>query len=304
MVAFLATACSAVELPSASELPSILGGDGQTNADAPPADGTTDAPAAEPTDGDPTGGDPDAPASADATEPVAEPTNVGRQTPLDDNGSLGSAGPAILRQDRPRLVVEVDTQDGVEVSSGALDHLLATIRQLRPDTEVGLAGGNAFSSDDESWTTDELRAAAASHRTTASDGGTVSLHLLAVRGALERDGEETNAIGVAYGATTMAIFPDRLDGLGAIVGSNTAVERAVLVHELGHLLGLVNLTYTSPIDHEDPEHPGHSSNEGSVMFHAVETTLVSQVFRGPPPDTFDEDDLADLAGLRDGSLGR
>ncbi len=126
--------------------------------------------------------------------------------------------------------------------------------------------------------------------------------MLYVRGSHAQDGEQTNAIGLAYSASTIALFPERWSGLGSLLGSDRAVERAVLVHELGHLLGLVNLTYQSPIDHEDPEPRGHSSNQASVMFHAIESTLIGQVFSGPPPDRFDEADAADLEGLRTGAL--
>ena len=49
----------------------------------------------------------------------------------------------------------------------------------------------------------------------------------------------------------------------------------------------------------DPEHPGHSPNRGSVMYHAVESTLLGTVLSGGPPRDFDADDLADLAAIRD-----
>ena len=77
------------------------------------------------------------------------------------------------------------------------------------------------------------------------------------------------------------------------------LEDAVSTHELGHVLGLVDLARDTGRD--DPEHPGHSSSRGSVMFWAVESDLVSQVFGGPPSRQYDAADKSDLAALRGGA---
>ena len=198
---------------------------------------------------------------------------------------------------------EIDAQEGVEVDEAAVEHLLAVLARVvdKPDGIVR-EGGNTFVSDRTSWTADDLRAATAANRTTTTTDDRVSVHLLYVAGSHADEDGQTNAIGLAYSASTAALFPQRWQGVASLLGSARAIERAVLVHELGHLLGLVNIGYESDVDHEDPDHPGHSSNRGSVMFHAIETTLIGQVFDGPPPNTFDDADRSDLEGLRTGRL--
>lgn len=72
-----------------------------------------------------------------------------------------------------------------------------------------------------------------------------------------------------------------------------------MVHELGHLFGLVNLTGEGAF-HEDPDHEGHSRNTSSVMHWAVESTVVGDVFEGGPPRDFDTDDEQEMQAIRTG----
>ncbi|MBW3661987.1 MAG: hypothetical protein KY469_02720 [Actinobacteria bacterium] len=244
----------------------------------------------------------EAPARDDAGEPPTEAQPP--PPPIDDAGGVGANGRAILRAAVPRLVFEVDVQEGVAPSQAALDHLTAVAGGVvdKPGG-IGFAGGNTFVSDRTEWTRDALRDAVAANRSQFSGGDAVVVYVLYLRGGFFRDGGQTGSIGVAFSASEFALFPQRWQSLtNGLLGGRDAIERAVLVHELGHLLGLVNLTYQSPIDHEDPDNPGHSSNRGSVMYWAIESDAIAQVFDGPPPDRFDDADRQDLEGLRSGRL--
>ncbi len=126
-------------------------------------------------------------------------------------------------------------------------------------------------------------------------GPKAALHMLYLNGRLDGD-----QLGVAYYATSVVIMQEFVRDLANPTVSAATIEKAVVVHEVGHMLGLVNIGYTSPRDHEDPEHKGHSKNRGSVMYWAVDTIDVLTILGGGPPDRFDTDDLADLADRRAG----
>ncbi len=280
-------AASELATDAASELESVGPGAGDSAA---PTDAT------ESSEGDGgTTAPPDAGGGTDTDAPA------GASTPADDHGPVGANAPAMLRGDRASLVVEVDVQQGLAPSDAALQHM---VDQLAANADkpggIRFEGGNSFASDRTAWTTADLRAVVDANRSTATTADAASLYILYVRGGFHADGQETPAVGVTFDASDIAVFPERWSGLGSLVGGGARIERAVLTHELGHALALVNLGYDSAIDHEDPDHPGHSKNRGSVMFWAVETDLIGQVFDGPPPDAFDADDRADLEGLRTG----
>lgn len=216
----------------------------------------------------------------------------------DDAGPLGSACRAYLRDDIPGMTIEVAYQSGAQPASGAVDHLVSTLREVvdKPDG-VELSGPTQVPGGARTWTTSELRAFAAEHRTRSSSADDAAMYVLAVRGEFEQDG----VLGVAVSATQLVVFPDNIGELGTdLLGGREAIERAVLVHEAGHLLCLLNITYQSDLGHEDPEHPRHSVHEDSVMHWAIETDAISQFFSGAPPAQFHPDDRSDLEGLRDG----
>lgn len=209
---------------------------------------------------------------------------------LDDRGRIGALGPALLRAGVPEVVVEIDTTPG-ESLVGSSRNALARQLGEHGSKEVSFAAGSSVPERDV-YTTAELRSLMESHRSVWSTEGRAAVYVMVLSGRHENDG----VVGVSFNASSFAIFTEQLGG--GLLGLNYATyEEAVVVHELGHLFGLVNLTGHGAF-HEDPAHPGHSTNQGSVMFWAVETTVVGDVFEGGPPRDFDADDEQEMAAIR------
>jgi len=155
-------------------------------------------------------------------------------------------------------------------------------------------------SEDNSWSSDDVRDARWKHGNDAMGSNTLHWYFLFPKGTYNDD----SVLGVAVDASTVAIFKDSIEESVNFIGRPSAeeIERAVTIHEAGHLLGLVNLVYQSPINHEDPDHPGHSSNDDSVMYWAIESNSIGNIFSGSIPDEFDADDKSDLEGMASGEI--
>lgn len=210
----------------------------------------------------------------------------------------------------PTLVVEVDYAPGHEPDRQALDTLLSTLVnvttrpasaiQLRLEPDISPHPGRPFRQE-------EIDALEAAHRDARPQEGQAALYILYLPGT---DGEASAndvVMGVTYGESSIAIFKETIRGAsrGSLLEyapEQHCVERAVLVHEMGHAAGLVNRGAPMSRAREDPANPAHSTNPESVMFHAVESRVdLLSFFTGGCADIpyeFDADDLADLRRLR------
>ncbi|HEX9774012.1 MAG TPA: hypothetical protein VGB83_00320 [Actinomycetota bacterium] len=213
-----------------------------------------------------------------------------------DDERVGDMAVSYISADHAtRLVVEVDYVRGREPSQAVLDHVRAILqRDLDKPQGITVRRGNAFEGPRDRYTIDEIRTLENLHRSSHSSGSTATMWIAYLNGSYA---ESSGVLGVAYRASSAAIFAERIEEAATQVLRPASIERSVVTHEVGHLLGLVNIGYTSAFDHEDAAHPGHSSNEGSVMYWQIEDISIRNLLGGPPDD-FDEMDRADLAARR------
>jgi hypothetical protein len=264
-------------------------GQDAAGATSSPADTATATPPGEATEGEVTTEPSDRPSAQPSdTQPPARAL-----TAISDRGRVGTNGPAYLRGDRGQLLLEVDVQAGVSLGGGALSHL-SSILDRESAASVDVANGSVRAGQQAVWTVAQLRSLAASERDIPSTDATAVMHLLVLDGRFE----EESVLGIAFDASTAVVFPDQWASLTGALLSGDTVTRAVVTHEAGHLLGLVGLAAPPTSDHEDPEYPGHTTDEDDVMYHAVETSLI--VGLSSIPTDFGPFTRADLAALRAG----
>ena len=197
-----------------------------------------------------------------------------------------------------KLHIEINYVSGNEPDSEALNLLRQRINEVTDKKSVTISQ-NSFGSTDSSYSLEEILDIEDSQRTKFKNGDEFVIHILYLNGEFE-DNDKT--LGLAYKGSSFAIFKEKIEDAAFLLISAQDIEKSVLVHEYGHLLGLVNNGYTSPHDHEDSEHPNHSNNEDSVMYWAVESQDLYNQLDGEPPNNFDSYDLDDLDLMRQGKL--
>lgn len=219
-------------------------------------------------------------------------------------GIPGGLTLACLSDDKyTSMVVEIDYEAGYMPEQSSTDLLKTRLEQVcdKPQgIEIFLTETN-FDHEGQ-WSASDVREKGWNEKSNnPQSDSTLYWQAIFPSGQYANDG----VLGVAVDASTIAIFGEAVDDAeGPIFNRPSAeeIENSVLVHEFGHLLGLVNLVYQSPVDHEDEEHKGHSNNEDSVMYWAIESANIGNIITGELPDDFDADDLNDLAGMLSGEI--
>lgn len=236
-----------------------------------------------------------------------------------ENQSTGPGQAALEIIRAARVVVELDLVAGSEPNADALKDFEAEVEAVlgRPVDVVKTAevSGRGVT---HAYTLREINDLELRYRDRYTSGDTAVVYMLWLDGRFENEG----TLGVAYHGTSIAMFKGTirdnsksdaqvLPTPGTLVlPREHFVERAVAVHEFGHVLGLVNNGIEMVRPHEmttDPvpetdydEGEAHSSNNESVMFWAVETAEVTNLFTNGEdiPWHFDSDDRADVARAR------
>jgi hypothetical protein len=196
-----------------------------------------------------------------------------------------------------RLVIEVAYVSGRKPTQQALDHLTTILRRevIKPDGIITTIGAQLPDST-SSYSLADLVGLESKYRHLHSGGSVASIWIAALNGNYAG---ASGTLGLAFQATAAVLFEDQIHQAANVFVSAGAIERSVITHETGHLLGLINIGYHSAYDHEDPQHPHHSTYQSSVMYWAIEDTSIATILSGGPPDDFDQYDRADLALLRD-----
>ncbi len=163
---------------------------------------------------------------------------------------------------------------------------------------TGLAAMNALPNQGKTvWTQNELlNLAKANPPPSASPETEAAVGVYFVNGRL---GEDSNLLGVQFQGYPYAfVFKDVVVAAGGNPVDQRYIEQAVVVHEIGHAIGLVNKGLPLASAHEDAAHPKHSTNPACVMYWAVESranvlTTLAPVIVGNQLNLFGPESLND-----------
>ena len=243
----------------------------------------------------------------------------------DDGGGGGDDAPTgngtVFDPEVTRVSVEIDFEsssppytgpilgfgDSFDLSVANLDRLFAGTKELiLPTTLAGMEDIGAVA--DEELTVSDILAIADEHRDLADSAAERTYYLVFVSGNFASgDGVQEGVLGVSIGDTgVIAMFKDVIASTGGIVpNTERYVEQSVLIHEMGHALGLVENGVPTIADHHDEAHGAHCANDACVMYWLNEgasdmAQFATDFVVNNDAILFDADCLADVDALTGG----
>jgi hypothetical protein len=116
---------------------------------------------------------------------------------------------------------------------------------------------------------DEIRAIEDNNRTIFTEGDNLAVYVFFSNGASESDTNNSVTLGTAYRNTSIVIYQKTLEFITQTDPDILPIlEQTTLNHEMGHLMGLVNIQNDDIHQvHEDPDSNKHCVHEDCLMYY-------------------------------------
>ncbi len=223
----------------------------------------------------------------------------------------------LIRGDRyTRLVLELDAVPGRAPRPAARAALVEQLEQLL-DKPGGVSwtddGALTSQGEDYAWPFEEIDAMAQDTFDLEVPEDTIKIHVLYVDGHSADDTAQGRILGQAWRYTHLVIYSDTIDSsCSSAAPLPTLAERfcvtaetTILLHEVGHLIGLVDNGLAMQTPHRDDAHGRHDNNDECLMYWAYNgpdffSSLGERFLAGRESvPTLDQACLDDIAAVRD-----
>lgn len=223
------------------------------------------------------------------------PASTGSQS---NNLATGASAHDFLSGDIfSTLTIQVVYSPGMKLQQQSIDNLAAFLQaHLHKTGGITVTQYPVASIAKSTVSIDDVSNFEKSNRTVFTSGVNMGVCILAVDAGYTTAG----VAGVAYKNTSIVLLEKTIQANsgGLTQASRVVVETAVLEHEFGHLLGLVNTGTGMATPHEDDAHKAHCTDNNCLMYYQLETSGFLAQLTGTVPQLDDncENDLKNNGG--------
>ncbi|HEY1112004.1 MAG TPA: hypothetical protein VGE66_00525 [Chitinophagaceae bacterium] len=187
------------------------------------------------------------------------------------NQKVGTSAADLLRDDRyTSLKIEVQYMPGFKPDRAALFNLqLFLFDLLHKPGGIYITTKEIAAAANESLTLDQVVAIERANRTAFVQNDQLTLYILYTNGYFA----DPKMLGWAYRNTSAVLFGKKIHEHASREDTpdRTILESNILKHEIGHLLGLVNVGSPLQSDHKDHKNGKHCSNPNCLMYYVVDS---------------------------------
>jgi len=195
------------------------------------------------------------------------------------------------------MEVEIQYMVGYEPTP----ELVANIKEFLEELVNKPGGINIFQSaiaplNKPTYSLQEIREIEDANRNAYNVGKKLGVYILFLDGYSSEDTNNSTTFALVHRNTSVTMFGKRIRERSDRLAhpSRILLENTVTRHELGHLMGLVNVGSAMQHHHEDPNNTGHCDNRSCLMFWAVEAGSISNLVQEGKVPPLDENCRKDL----------
>ncbi|MCW3105691.1 MAG: hypothetical protein JWQ09_197 [Segetibacter sp.] len=204
-------------------------------------------------------------------ETVSTANNNGPNSPIDKQ-SVGQSASQLLNANAFTILnLEIQYSPGMKPQDQTVNNLVNFLNTyLNKPGGINVTQKQVGSFGAPTATLQEVANFEDRNRSIYTVGNTISIWIYFA----DADYSVTDVAGISFWNTSIAVFEKTLQAKsgGVNQASRVKVESGTLMHEMGHLLGLVNTGTTMVKPHEDASHKSHCSNTGCLMYYGIQTS--------------------------------
>ena len=214
--------------------------------------------------------------------------------------NVGASAHDLLSADKyKKIVLEIQYVQGFEPQNATVENLKTFMGQHLNKPEgiaVKLTPLPASDFGKPSYSAEDIYAIEQKYRQEFTTPDAIAIYFFFADSRYSGDNGNSKVLGVAYQNTSMAMFEKTIQDLSGSLTQpgRSKLESVVMQHELGHILGLVNVGSDMVTNHQDAPHGHHCTNTDCLMYWAVETgDVVANLLGGKTP-VLDQNCINDL----------
>lgn len=191
------------------------------------------------------------------------------------------------------LVIELQYMPGMRPQDATIEYMLNFLRTyLNKPKGISVYIKAAPSAGKNGLTFNDITLYTSIHRSSYTKKGIIAIYLLF---ADTHYATTSGMLGLDYFNTAICIFEKTIQEKSGGTGqaSRVKVEAGILLHQFGHLLGLVNNFAPMVNNHLDPVNKRHCTDVNCLMYYSIETTGLMNILNNniPTLDPLCEADL-------------
>lgn len=189
----------------------------------------------------------------------------------DHRGVGASAAELLADQTYTSLTVEIQFGPGMQLQEQSVVNLRTFLEQrLNKPAGITIQSKQVASIGKATASLSDITDFTDKNRTVYTDGNKITVYVYVTDASFDKG----NVVGIAYRNTSVCLFGKTIQANsgGINQASRVKVESGVLLHEIGHILGLVNNGTGMVTSHEDADNRAHCTNTNCLMYYTIETT--------------------------------